>query len=98
MKKAHCPGPQESTFWPLYGPTWDRALEGRGAQECWLVFEAHLLQAQEQCIQTRRKLGKNVRRPTWMNKELMSKLRTKTKKISEGRNEDRWPGRHTVKL
>ncbi|GAB0210046.1 hypothetical protein GRJ2_003470400 [Grus japonensis] len=26
---------------------WDQALEGRGAQDSWLVFKAHLLQAQE---------------------------------------------------
>ncbi|GAB0183107.1 hypothetical protein GRJ2_000776000 [Grus japonensis] len=27
---------------------WDKALEGRGAQDSWLVFKDHLLQAQEQ--------------------------------------------------
>ncbi|GAB0189057.1 hypothetical protein GRJ2_001371000 [Grus japonensis] len=42
---------------------WDKALEGRGAQESWLVFKDPLLQAQEQCIPTKRKSGKNVRRP-----------------------------------
>jgi len=26
---------------------WDKALEGRGAQERWLIFKDHLLQAQE---------------------------------------------------
>ncbi|GAB0180659.1 hypothetical protein GRJ2_000531200 [Grus japonensis] len=26
---------------------WDKALEGRGAQESWLVFKGHLLQAQK---------------------------------------------------
>jgi len=26
---------------------WDKALEGRGAQESWSVFKGHLLQAQE---------------------------------------------------
>ncbi|PKU28198.1 glycerol kinase [Limosa lapponica baueri] len=30
--------------------TWEKALEGRGAQESWLVFKDHLPQAQEQCI------------------------------------------------
>jgi len=28
--------------------TWNKALEGRGAQEIWLIFKDHLLQAQEQ--------------------------------------------------
>ncbi|KFW09032.1 hypothetical protein N327_00801, partial [Fulmarus glacialis] len=58
---------------------WDKALEGRGAQESWLIFKDHLLQAQEQCIPTKRKSGKNARRPTWMNKELLDKLKHKNK-------------------
>ncbi|GAB0202872.1 hypothetical protein GRJ2_002752800 [Grus japonensis] len=34
---------------------WDKALEGRGAQDSWLIFKGHLLQAQERCIPTKRK-------------------------------------------
>ena len=56
---------------------WDKALERRGAQESWSVFKDHLLQAQEQCILTKRKSGRNARRPTWMNKELLAKLEQK---------------------
>ena len=56
---------------------WDKALEGRGAQESWLIFKDHLLQAQERCIPTKRKSGKNTRRPAWMNKELLDKLKHK---------------------
>ncbi|KFV05198.1 hypothetical protein N340_02153, partial [Tauraco erythrolophus] len=56
---------------------WDKALEGRGAQERWIIFKDHLLQAQEQCIPTNRKLGKNARRPSWMNKELLDQLKSK---------------------
>ncbi|GAB0181491.1 hypothetical protein GRJ2_000614400 [Grus japonensis] len=56
---------------------WDKALEGRGAQDSWLVFKDHLFQAQEQCIPTERKSGKNARRPTWMNKELLGKVKQK---------------------
>jgi len=37
----------------------------------------HLLQAQEQCIPKKRKSGKNARRPAWMNKELLAKLKQK---------------------
>lgn len=29
---------------------WDKALEGRGAPESWLIFKEHLLQAQESSI------------------------------------------------
>ncbi|GAB0206109.1 hypothetical protein GRJ2_003076500 [Grus japonensis] len=56
---------------------WDKALEGRGAQDSWLVFKGHLLQAQEQCIPTERKSGKNTKRPSWMNKELLGKVKQK---------------------
>ena len=41
----------------LSGVPWDKALEGRGAQESWLIFKYHLLQAQEQCISAKRKAG-----------------------------------------
>ncbi|KFP87718.1 hypothetical protein N310_01981, partial [Acanthisitta chloris] len=58
---------------------WDEVLEGRGAQECWLIFKDQLLQAQDRCIQTWRKLRKNVRRPLWMNNEVLRKLKGKKK-------------------
>ncbi|GAB0184915.1 triadin [Grus japonensis] len=54
---------------------WDKALEGRGAQDSWLIFKYHLLQAQEQCIPTKRKSSKNIKRPPWMNKELLGKVK-----------------------
>jgi len=56
---------------------WEKALGGRGAQESWSVFKDHLLQAQERCIPTKRKSGRNARRPTWVNKELLAKLKQK---------------------
>ncbi|KFP96141.1 hypothetical protein N329_05204, partial [Haliaeetus albicilla] len=58
---------------------WDKRLEGRGAQESWLIFKDHLLQAQERCIPTKRKSGKNARRPAWINKVLLVKLKHKEK-------------------
>ena len=37
-----------SLFRDLLGQVpWDKALEGRGAQESWLISKDHLLQAQE---------------------------------------------------
>ncbi|KFP38997.1 hypothetical protein N324_03101, partial [Chlamydotis macqueenii] len=56
---------------------WDKALDRREAQESWLIFKDHLLQAQERCIPTKRKSGKNARRPAWMNKELSDQLKNK---------------------
>lgn len=42
---------------------WDKAPKGRRAQESWSVFKAHLPQAQEGCIPTKRKSGRSLRRP-----------------------------------
>ncbi|KFV15062.1 hypothetical protein N340_07525, partial [Tauraco erythrolophus] len=58
---------------------WDEALQGRRAQKSWLIFKDHFLQAQEQCVPTKRKSGRNTRRPAWMNKELLDQLRHKKK-------------------
>ncbi|GAB0209334.1 hypothetical protein GRJ2_003399100 [Grus japonensis] len=68
---------------------WDKALEGRGAQDSWLVFKDHLLQAQERCIPTKRKSGKNTQRPAWMNKELLGKVKQKKRKPTEGGSKGR---------
>ncbi|GAB0207425.1 mitochondrial enolase superfamily member 1 [Grus japonensis] len=56
---------------------WDKALEGRGAQDSCLIFKGHFLQAQERCIPTKRKSSKNTKRPPWMNKELLGKVKHK---------------------
>ncbi|GAB0177717.1 hypothetical protein GRJ2_000237000 [Grus japonensis] len=61
----------------LGGIPWDKALEGRGAQDSWLIFKGHLLQAQERCIPTKRKSSKTTKRPLWMNKELLGKVKQK---------------------
>ncbi|GAB0202608.1 hypothetical protein GRJ2_002726400 [Grus japonensis] len=75
---------------------WDKALEGRGAQDSWLIFKGHLLQAQEQCIPTKRKSGDLV---TWdMEKvEILkdffasvftSKGSSHTAQVTEGKGRD----------
>ena len=55
----------------------DKALEGRGAQESWLIVKDHLSQPQEGCIPTNRKSGKNARKPAGMNQKLLEKLKHK---------------------
>ncbi|GAB0176447.1 mitochondrial enolase superfamily member 1 [Grus japonensis] len=73
---------------------WDKALEGRGAQDSWLIFKGHLLQAQERCIPTKRKSSKNTKRPPWMNEELLGKVKQKKEayrgwkqgQVTEGRD------------
>ncbi|GAB0177124.1 hypothetical protein GRJ2_000177600 [Grus japonensis] len=56
---------------------WDKAFKGREAHDNWLVFRDHVFQAQESCIPTKRKSGENARRPAWMDKELLDKLKHK---------------------
>ncbi|GAB0185542.1 hypothetical protein GRJ2_001019500 [Grus japonensis] len=56
---------------------WDKALEGRGTQDSWLVIKDHLLHDQERCIPKKRKSDKNTRRPAWMNEELLGKVKHK---------------------
>ncbi|GAB0210150.1 hypothetical protein GRJ2_003480800 [Grus japonensis] len=63
---------------------WDKALEGRGAQESWLIFKGHLLQAQQRCIPTKRKSSKTTKRPPWMNKELLGKVKHTKKEAYRG--------------
>ncbi|PKU33655.1 hypothetical protein llap_16036 [Limosa lapponica baueri] len=57
--------------------TWEKVLEGRGAQESWTVLKDHLLQDQERCIPKKKKSGKKARRPAWINKEVLDKLKNK---------------------
>lgn len=49
--QSHNPGFQENRLYSLQGSTWwrkwDKALERRGTQENWLIFEDHILQASE---------------------------------------------------
>lgn len=49
-----------------------KALVGREAQENWLMFRDHLVQAEEPSIPMNNKSGKNVRGPVWLNKELLA--------------------------
>ncbi|GAB0183528.1 hypothetical protein GRJ2_000818100 [Grus japonensis] len=54
-----------------------RALEGREVQESWSVFKHHFLLAQDQCILKSKKPSKGGRRPAWISKELLEKLKGK---------------------
>ncbi|KFQ45895.1 hypothetical protein N333_10923, partial [Nestor notabilis] len=54
---------------------WDIVLEDGGAQDCWFIFKDHQLEAQDCCIPTKRKCSRRARRPPWMDRELLRKLR-----------------------
>ncbi|GAB0189216.1 mitochondrial enolase superfamily member 1 [Grus japonensis] len=58
---------------------WVKALEGRGVQESWSIFKHHFLQAQDWCIPMSKKSSKGGRRPAWMSKEILRKLKRKKK-------------------
>jgi len=63
----------------LGGIPWVRALERRGIQESWSLFNDHFLHAQDRCIPVSKKSSKGGRRPAWISKELLVKLRWKRK-------------------
>ncbi|PKU45837.1 glycerol kinase [Limosa lapponica baueri] len=65
---------------------WVRALEDRGAQESWLIFKYHFLQAQDRCIPKSKKSGKGSRRPLWLSRELLKKLKWKIEVYSVWKN------------
>ncbi|PKU30367.1 rna-directed dna polymerase from mobile element jockey- hypothetical protein [Limosa lapponica baueri] len=56
---------------------WVRTLEGSGARESWSIFKHRFLQAQDQCIPKSKKSGKGSRRPAWLSRELLKKLKWK---------------------
>lgn len=62
---------------------WDKALEGRGAQDSWLILKDRLLQTQAWCLPTKRKLCKHIRRPVWINKLIVDKLKHKREACRE---------------
>ena len=69
-------------FFKDLGIPWARVLEGKGVHESWLALKQHFFQAQDWCISKSKKLGKGGKRPKWMSKELMDKLKGK-KKVHE---------------
>ncbi|KFQ14566.1 hypothetical protein N330_13202, partial [Leptosomus discolor] len=67
-----------SLFKQLLGEIpWHRVLEGKRAQDGWFIFKDHFFQAQDQSIPVGRKSRKGARRPVWLNRELMGKLKWK---------------------
>ncbi|PKU49359.1 glycerol kinase [Limosa lapponica baueri] len=56
---------------------WAPVLESRGAQESWLILKYRFVQAQNWCIPKSKKPGKGSRRPAWLSRELLQKLKWK---------------------
>jgi len=56
---------------------WDRVLKGKGVQEGWTFFKEEVLKTQEQAVPMCRKTNRWGRGPTWLNRELLLRLREK---------------------
>lgn len=67
-----------------------RPWDGKGVQENWLLSPLVIkitFQTEEKSVPTSKNSGKNVRRPTWMNKELQEKLRHKKRSLQRVKTE-----------
>lgn len=56
-------------------PPGDKAPEGGGIQGIWVVFKEHPLRAQGGSPAKNEKSYRNARRPLWINKLLLAKLK-----------------------
>ncbi|NXG43386.1 UBN1 protein, partial [Psilopogon haemacephalus] len=57
-------------------------LEGKGAQESWLIFKDHFLQDQAKCVPLSKKTGGCTRRAAWLSKELLKEISGKKEAYS----------------
>lgn len=55
----------------------ETALEGKGAQENWLIIKDDILRAQEWSITVCRKMSRHGRGPAWVNVELQTEPKQK---------------------
>ena len=67
----------DGSYWQKSRGPW--LSKAGGVHECWSLFKRHFLHAQERCIPLRKKSSKGGRRPVWLNKELLAKIRWKRK-------------------
>ncbi len=56
---------------------WESLLKGKGVQEAWTLLKMEILKAQEQAVPECCKASRRGRRPVWMNRELLLRLRKK---------------------
>ncbi|XP_042743410.1 uncharacterized protein LOC122188845 [Lagopus leucura] len=56
---------------------WESLLKGKGVQEAWTLLKVEILKAQNQAVPEYRKASRRGRRPVWMSRELLSRLRKK---------------------
>ena len=56
---------------------WESLLKGKGVQEAWMFFKMEILKAQKQAVPEYRKASHRGRRPVWISRELLLRLRKK---------------------
>ena len=56
---------------------WEEVLRGRRVEQNWLLFKDAFLRMQELSIPQNKKAGKGGRKPAWLGKGLLVKLRVK---------------------
>ncbi|KAK4820811.1 LOW QUALITY PROTEIN: hypothetical protein QYF61_007205 [Mycteria americana] len=56
---------------------WETVLKGKGVQEGWAFFQKEVLKAQEQAVPMCPKMNRRGRRPAWLNRGLLLRLRKK---------------------
>lgn len=61
----------------LWGFPWEESMEGKGAHECWELFQNNLLEAQKQSIPYKGKGRRQNKRLPWFNSEFLSMLKSK---------------------
>jgi len=59
------------------GVPWARVLKGKGVQAGWTFFKEEVLKAQEQAVPICRKMNQQGRRPAWLNREILQRVRKK---------------------
>ena len=59
------------------GVPWESFLKGKGVQEAWTLLKMKILRAQDQVVPECCKVSCRGKRPVWMNRELLLRLRKK---------------------
>ena len=63
--------------------SWEEDLRDKGVEQSWLLFKDGFLRTLEPSISQNKKSGGGGRKPTWLAKDLLVKLREKKHKYRQ---------------
>jgi len=63
--------------------SWEEDLRDKGVEQSWLLFKDGFLRMLEPFISQNKKSGRGGRKPTWLAKDLLVKLREKKHKYRQ---------------